>query len=55
MVLMDQLRNTKMSKTGLVTCYLTRITQVHDPLGEVSETVTNVELVRVALKGFTKP
>jgi hypothetical protein len=55
MVLRDRLKNTKMSKTDSVTTYLTRITQVHDQLGAVSETVTDVELVRVALNGFTKP
>jgi hypothetical protein len=55
MVLRDRLRNTKMSKTDSVTSYLTRITQVRDQLGAVDETVTNVELVRVALNGFTKP
>jgi hypothetical protein len=55
MVLRDRLRNTKMSKTDSVTSYLTRITQVRDQLGAVGETVTDVELVRVALNGFTKP
>jgi 2-phosphoglycerate kinase len=55
MVLWDRLMNTKMSKTDSMTSYLIRITQVHDQLGAVGEVVTNVELVRVALNGFTKP
>jgi hypothetical protein len=55
MVLRDRLKNTKMSKTDLVTNYLTRITWVRDQLGVVGETVIDVELVRVALNGFTKP
>jgi hypothetical protein len=38
-----------------VTNYLTKITQVHDQLGVVGEALTSVELVRVALNGFTKP
>jgi 2-phosphoglycerate kinase len=55
MVLRDRLRNTKKSKTDSVISYLTRITQVCDQLGVVGETMTDVELVRVALNGFTKP
>jgi hypothetical protein len=55
MVLRDRLRNTKMSTTDSVTSYLTRITQFRDQLGAVDETVTDVELERVALNGFTKP
>jgi 2-phosphoglycerate kinase len=54
MVLRDRLRNTKMSKADSVTSYLTRISQVCDQLGAVSETMTDVELVRVALNGSTK-
>jgi hypothetical protein len=55
MVLRDRLRNAKMSKNDSVTNYLTRITQVFDHLGAVGEIVTDVELVRVVLNGFTKP
>jgi hypothetical protein len=55
MVLRGRLRNTKMSKINLVSSYLTRITQVHDQLGAVNKTMTYVELVRVALNGFTNP
>jgi len=55
MVFMDWIRNTKISKTDSVTNYVTKITQVHDQLREVSETVSNVELVRVPFNGFTKP
>jgi hypothetical protein len=55
MVLRDRLWNTKMSKIDSMTNYLTRITQVCDQLGAVGVTMTDVELVRVALNGFTKP
>jgi hypothetical protein len=55
MVLRDRLRNTRISKVDLVTSYLTRITQVRDQSGEIDETMTDVELVRLALNGFTKP
>jgi hypothetical protein len=55
MVLRERLRNTKMSKIDSVTNYLTRITQVHDQLGEFNDIVADVELMRVALNGFTKP
>jgi hypothetical protein len=43
-----------MYKTNSLTNYLTKITHVHDQQGAVSQTVTNVQLVRVALNGFTK-
>ena len=34
--------------------YLTRVTQVKDELSAVGETILDSELVRIALKGFTK-
>jgi hypothetical protein len=37
-----------------VTSYLTRIQQVQDELATVGETVSDSELVRTTLKGFTK-
>jgi hypothetical protein len=37
-----------------VTSYLTRVAQVKDELATVGEVVSDSELVRIALKGFTK-
>jgi len=55
MVLRDKLKNTKMSKIDTVATYLTKITQVHDELSVVGETVPDHKMVRTALNGVTKP
>jgi hypothetical protein len=55
MVLREKLRDTKMTKLDTVTSYLIKITQVHDQLVVVGEVVSNEELVRTALNGFSKP
>jgi len=39
MVLLEELRNTKMTKTNIVTSYLTNITQVTDELVVVGEVI----------------
>jgi hypothetical protein len=44
-----------MTKSDTVTSYLTKITQVCDQLAVVGEVVSNKELVRTALNGFSKP
>ena len=44
-----------MTKTKNVSSYLTCISQVRDELGVVGEKVDDVELVRVALNGFSQP
>ena len=54
MVLKDKLHNVKMTKDESVTSYLTRVAQVKDELATVGETISDSELVRIALKGFTK-
>jgi hypothetical protein len=54
MVLREKLRDTKMTGSETVTSYLTRIQQVRDELAAVGETVSDSELVRTTLKGFTK-
>ena len=54
MALKDKLHNVKMTKHESVTSYLTQVAQVKDELATVGETVSNSELVRIALKGFTK-
>lgn len=41
-----------MSKTNTVTSYLTGISQVRDDLVVVRETVSDADLVRIALNGF---
>ena len=54
MALKDKLHNVKMNKDESVTSYLTRVAQVKDELATVGETVSESELVRIALKRFTK-
>ena len=54
MLLRDKLHNTRMAKGGSVASYLTRVTQVRDDIVAVGETVPELELVRIALRGFTK-
>jgi hypothetical protein len=55
MVLREKLRGTKMSRSDTIASYLTRITQVRDELATVGEAVSEQELVRTTLNGFTKP
>jgi hypothetical protein len=55
MVLREKLRDTKMTRSDTVTSYLTKITQVRDQLAVVGEVVTDEELVRTTLNGFSKP
>ena len=55
MVLREKLHSIKMSRTDTVTAYLTKLTQIRDELGAVGEKVEDSELVRTALKGFSKP
>ena len=54
MALKDKLRATKMVKGEDVASYLTRVAQVKDELPAVSEVIADSQLVRIALKGFTK-
>ena len=54
MALKDKLHNVKMTKDESVTSYLTRVAQVKDELAAVGETVLDSELVRIALKFFSK-
>ena len=54
MLLRDKLRNTKMTNSDIVTTYLTRISHVRDELVAIGEKVDDSQLVRMALKGFTK-
>ena len=54
MGLKDKLHNLKMIKDESVTFYMTRVAQVKDELAAVGETISDSELVRIALKGFTK-
>jgi hypothetical protein len=37
-----------------VSSYITRITQVHDELGVVGEVISDGEMVRTALNGFSE-
>ena len=54
MALKDKLHSIKMKSDEGVASYLTRVTQVKDELAAVGETIPDSELVRIALKGFTK-
>ena len=54
MALKDKLHSIKMKNDEGVASYLTRVTQVKDELAAVGETIPDLELVRIALKGFTK-
>jgi hypothetical protein len=54
MALKDKLHDTKMGKEESVSSYLTRVAQVKDELATVGEVISYSELVRIALKGFTK-
>ena len=54
MALKDKLHSTRMAKGDSVASYLTRVAQVKDELAVVGEVIVDSELVRIALKGFTK-
>jgi hypothetical protein len=54
MALKDKLRDTKMGKGQIVSSYLTRVAQVKDELAADGEVISDSELVRIALKDFTK-
>jgi hypothetical protein len=54
MILKNKLRECRMTLYDNVTSYLMRITQIRDQLVAIGETVLEVELVNVALNGFTK-
>jgi hypothetical protein len=54
MALKDKLHSIKMTKGESVVPYLTRLAQVKDELAAVGEVISDSELVRIALKGFTK-
>jgi hypothetical protein len=54
MLLREKLRSTKMARGESVATYLTKFTQIRDELAVVGETVDEIELVRIALNGFTK-
>jgi 2-phosphoglycerate kinase len=54
MALKAKLHDTKMGKEESVSSYLTRVAQVKDELAAIGEVISDSELVRIALKGFTK-
>jgi hypothetical protein len=54
MVLRVKLRDTKMTKSNMMISYLTKITQVRDELEVVGEVMSDEELVRTTLNGFSK-
>jgi hypothetical protein len=54
MALKYKLHSIKMTKGESVVPYLTRLAQVKDELAVVGEVISDSELLRIALKGFTK-
>jgi hypothetical protein len=54
MALRKQLHGTKMAKGEGLIPYHTRITQIRDELATMGEKIEDLELVRIALDGFTK-
>jgi hypothetical protein len=54
MALRAKFHDTKMGKEESVSSYLTRVAQVKDELAIVGEVISDSELVRIALNGFTK-
>lgn len=54
MALCDKLHSVRMTKDDNVASYLTRVAHVKDELVVVGESITDSELVWIALKGFTK-
>jgi hypothetical protein len=54
MVLKAKLHDIKMGKEESVSSYLTWVAQVKDELAAVGEVISDSELVRIALNGFTK-
>ena len=53
MDLNEKLQGTKMAKGEGVASFLTWVAQVKDELAAVGEVISDSELVRIALKGFT--
>jgi hypothetical protein len=54
MDLKDKMHDTNMGKGESVSSYLTQLSQVKYELVVVGEVITHSDLVRIALKGFTK-
>jgi hypothetical protein len=54
MALKAKMHDTKMGKEDSVSSYLTRVAQVKDEMATVGEVISDSELVRISLKGFTK-
>ena len=54
MALKDKLHKVKMQKDEGVATYFTRVAQVKDELAAIGDIIPYFELVRIALKGFTK-
>jgi hypothetical protein len=54
MALKAKLQDTKIGKEESVSSYLTRVAQLEDELVGVGEVISDSELAKIALKGFTK-
>jgi hypothetical protein len=54
LILRHWFRSVEMSNLDIVASYLMRISQIHDQLVAIGETVDDTELVNVALNGFPR-
>lgn len=54
LVLEDKFKSTNMIQGEGVTSYLTRLSQVKDELSAIGVTISENDIVRIALKGFTE-
>jgi hypothetical protein len=52
-ILRNKLRSMVMNISNTITNYLMKITQIHDQLATIGEQVEDVELVNMALNGFS--
>jgi hypothetical protein len=54
MALKAKMHDTNMGKEESVYSYLTWVAQVKDEMDAIGEVISDLELVRITLKGFTK-
>lgn len=52
MALRKNLRNTKITKTNILTSYMTKISQLKDELFDVVEAILEDQLIMIVLDGF---
>ena len=50
MILYNKLRSVEMTRSDAVTSYLMKVTQIHDQIAAVGDTVEDNELVQISLR-----